>query len=376
MSHLFRRKVPRFKAHPWLFTVCFSLCVLSASIYPAPDEDQVNESVVFTKCWDYAAVPDLRVEPVSDETNVYFLNNENKLIAVHLNAGSKIWSAEIGGDVASNLLIAGDSIIVVTNIGGPGSSPKSLLWSLSRETGITEWRTDIPPSASVFLGRSEKAILTLGSDGVVAAFSARGEVIWRAELGSPLSSQPYFDDVGAAVGTTKNDVVAIAGSDGGVKVLWKSKHAPTAVYLNSRTRILVGDERGNLFSLPAGANPSWRFRNGARISRVLSNNTGYLAISDDNFVYNISRSGDVKWKRRLPGRVAGTPLVIADALVLSIVGTGAVYALDLKNGKISNRIETGEESSVGVTGKAESQGFAITGLIRVSYFSRAKCSSK
>ena len=377
MSHLFRPKLPTLETLPWLFSACLFLFLFSSAVHSVPRADTPDKSPVFSKCWDYPATPDLRVSPVSDETSVYFLDNENKLVGVHLNGGTKLWSTDLGGDLASNLLIAGDSIFVVTSVAAssaPGA--KAVLWSLSRQTGITDWRTDISPSPYVFLGRSSGSILALGSDGFVAAVGSKGEVIWKTELGSPLSSEPYFDDVGVAIGTAKNEVLSLAGSDGRRTVLWKSRHAPTAIYLNSRTRVLVGDERGNLFSLPAGASPSWRFRNGARISRVFSNNNGYLAVSDDNFVYNISRSGDVKWKRRLPGRVAGAPLILGDSLVVSVIGAGAVFVLDVRNGKVSNRIETGEDTSVGVAGRPDGEGFVITGVNRLTYFSRAKCPFK
>src|SRR5687767_4185608 len=141
MSQLFRRKAPTTKAHPRLFSAVLSLFVLCAAIHGLPTAQRAEESPVFSKCWDYSSVPDLRVDPVSDESNVYFLDNENKLIGVNLSAGSKVWSAEVAGDVASNLLIVEDSVLVVTSVkAAPRSAPTAVLWSLSRQTGITEWR--------------------------------------------------------------------------------------------------------------------------------------------------------------------------------------------------------------------------------------------
>jgi outer membrane protein assembly factor BamB len=373
MAHLFPRKLSIVNRFPRLLAACFSLFASPSLISASPPDD----SPVFSKCWEYPSAADVTVNPTSDDTNVYFLDNENRLVGVHLHRGTKVWSTELGGDVISNLLVTGESILVVTSVPASASSAaKSILWSLRTETGLTDWRTDISPSPAVTLGRSSGNILALGSDGVVTAVSLGGGPLWSIQAGSPLSSEPIFDDIGVAFGTEKNEVLNIAGSDGRVDTLWKSQHAPTAVYLNSRTRLLVGDARGNVFSLPGRSNPAWRFRNGARISKVIGNKVGYLAVSDDNFVYNLSRSGDVKWKRRLSGRVAGSPLVLGDALVLSIAGAGTVYVLDLRKGKISNRIDTGEESSIGSAGLPSGEGFVTTAPTGLTYFSRVKCPAK
>ena len=378
MSHLFRRKEPFFCAFRWPVAVCFLFFIFSSLLSAEPTKEFADEALLYSKCWEYNAPADLDVNAVADASNVYFLDNENKLHGVDLTFGKKVWSTDVGGDVVSNLLIADDSVFVVTSsTATPGVQGRSVLWSISRQTGITEWHAEVSRSPSSWLGKVGGNVLAVGSEGVVSAFgAAKGEPLWTIKIGSNVTSEPYFDSAGLALGIEKNEVVRISGLDGRLKVVWKSEHLPTAVLLDARGRLLVGDERGNLVSVSPTGSPSWRFRNGARISRVLAFGTEYIAASNDNFVYDISRGGDVRWKRRLPGRVAGAPLVLGDTVIVSTLGAGAVYLLDSKNGKIRNRIETGDDASPAATGRPDGQGFVMTSSRGIVYYSRAKCPVK
>lgn len=378
MSHLSNRKGLILSVPYRAAAACLSSIVFFSIALPQAPKGASGASPVFSKCWEYKAVPDLKVNAVADAENVYFLDSENKLHGVDITLGTKLWSTDVGGSVISDLLIADDSILVVTgSTATPGVGSKSILWSISRQTGITEWHIDIALSAAVWLGSVGKNVVAVGSDGAASAVDAgKGELTWTAKVGSNVTSDPYFDEIGAAFGIARNEVVRIAGQDGSVRSLWKSKHIPTAVFVDTRGRMLVGDERGNLVSVSADGSRVWSFKNGARISRVLAYGGEYIAASNDNFVYDISRGGDVRWKRRLSGRVAGTPVVLGNNLIVSIVGAGAVYVLDLKNGKISNRVETGDETTAGIAARLNGQGFVMTGVRAVSYFDRGKCPAK
>jgi hypothetical protein len=378
MSHTSRQNVPILGALLRPAAALFALILFAH--FPVVAEDKPDSSTVFTKCWEYGVSPLLEIRPAVDATNAYVAGSENKLIGLSLTGGTKLWSADLGGEVSSDLHLDGDSIFVVTSATGVESN--SVIWSISKATGITEWRTEIPRSSSFRLGTSLGNIITVGSDGVAAAFGGlKGDLIWRTAVGSAVTSEPHFDDSGILFGTSKNEIVNARAEDGVVEVVWKTPHVPTAIYFNSRSRLVIGDDRGNLYSVQVGGRRSWRFRNGARISHVLAYGDEYVAVSNDNFVYDISRSGDVRWKRRLPGRIAGEPLILGETLAVSIVGTGSVgtgsvYLLDLKNGKVLNRIETSDESSAGLGARPEGTGLVMTSPGKVTYLTRGACSTK
>jgi outer membrane protein assembly factor BamB len=315
-----------------------------------------------------------------DASSAYFLDDENKLTGVDLAAGNKSWSSEIGGTVVSNLLILDDSIMLVTSLRPESSTMpiKSSIQALSRKTGVTEWSAEITSSPGVWLGSVSGIIVAVGSDGAVSGLSpVDGKLIWNVDVTSKVSAAPSFHESEIEIATGKNEVVKVSGDNGRIQVDWRAEYLPTAVLLDMKRRLFVGDERGNLTLVSPDGDQLWAFRNGAQISSATLYGSYYLAASYDNFVYKLSRSGDVKWKRRLSGRVHDGPLILGDTAVVSIAGSGSVYVLDLKNGKISNRIETGdEEASLRLTPSPNSAGFAVAGPRGISYFSTAKCPAK
>ena len=337
-----------------------------------------EETHIFNKLWEYKAIPNLDVAPAADAANAYFLDYENKLHAVDLAHGSKLWTSELGGEVVSNLLVAKGSLFVVTSstTDAAGSTLKATLRSVSSQTGITEWRAEITSSPKIWLGSAGDGVIALGSNGSISAVTLTGDLKWRADLQIGVTSIPSFDESGVEFGTTRNDVVAVSGSDGRTRVAWKSAHLPTAVLGDSNGKFVVGDERGNVTLVSAEGNRIWRFRNGAQISAALMHDSEYLAASFDNFLYKLSRGGDVKWKRRLSGRVGDQPLIFGDTGVVSILGTGSIYVLDLKSGKISNRIEMGDEVSLRITAAPADPGFIVAGPHSLSYFGTSKPAAK
>ena len=354
------------------------LSILFESTGAVLSKSVVQESYVLNKCWEQKITPDLDVSPVTDSSTVYFLDSENKLQAFELSAGTKVWSSELGGEVVSNLLAAGDSLFVVTSSqGGPVAAGTGTLRSVSRKTGITEWRTEVSGSPIVWIGMVADNVVAVGSEGGITALSpVNGHQRWKADLSAAVVSWPDFGAGDIALGTSGNDVVRISGSDGSTHIEWRSEYLPTAILHDADGRLVVGDERGNVALVSSRGDRLWRFKNGARISSALMNGSEYLAASNDNFVYKLSRYGDVKWKRRLPGRVVDRPLILGNAAVISIVGEGSVYVLDLKSGKVLNRIELGKEISLRLASDAKGRGLVIGSADGIHYFSSETCEAK
>jgi outer membrane protein assembly factor BamB len=378
MSHLLTDKNLGESAPRPVFTLLIAL-LLSAFMTVGVAGSPPKDSEVFSKCWEFNIESNLDVIPVTDANAVYFFDDKNKLHAVDLTLGNNLWSSEIGGEVASNLFVLGDLIFIATRAQSDtlDSPAKTTIRALSRQTGITVWQAETSTSPFVWLGAvMQNVIVTVSQDSASALNSADGKLIWKRDLPSAPSSQPYFHETGIELATLNREIVKIGATSGTVEVAWKSENLPTAVLTDASGRLVVGDERGNLVLISPEGDRLWRFRNGAQISSASLHDSEYLAASYDNFIYKLSRSGNVKWKRRLSGRVSDKPLVLGDTAVVSIAGTGSVYALDLKNGKISNRIETGDDVSLRVAAAPAGEvGFAILGPRGISFY-REKCSAK
>ena len=330
----------------------------------------------YAKCWEYPTAANLSVAAGVDSVNAYFVDSNRRLEAVDLSLGVKVWSTELAGDAVSNLLVTDESIIVATNPseGSADAAKTATLLSVSKQTGITNWTAELSPSLSATLGSLNGYVLAISASGAVAAFSAAtGRPAWSVKAGGGITTAPYFGSNFVLIGTDEKEVIEVAAAGGNISAIFRMEGSPTAVFLDASGRIVAGDDRGNLVLTSTDGRRLWRFRNGARISSIAGYDSEFLVTSHDNFVYKVSRSGNVEWKRRLSGRPVARPLVIGEIGFVATVGDGMVYALDLTNGKIINRIETVDDNSaqLAVSGK----GLVVIAANRVVLFRSDECRS-
>ena len=331
------------------------------------DRDEIP-AATFAKCWDYPTSPDLSIAIDSDSENVYYIDTDRKLSAVDIAAGIKLWSSELAGDPVSNVLVTHGLVLIASQ----ASADKAVLRAVSRTTGITQWSADLPSAASLALGSLNGTVVALSSAGTASAFHAdRGAPAWTKKVGAAVTTGPYFHGRTLIVGTDKKELLAITIPGGESVVITKLDGAPTAIFSDDTNSILVGDDRGNLIRSSFQGKREWRFRNGARISSIAGYDSEYLATSHDNFLYKLTRSGNVEWKRRLSARIDKRPIILGKSAIVSTVGDGTVYVIDLTNGKIANRIETGDETSVQIA-RGEN-GFAIISTKGLALYSRQPC---
>lgn len=352
-----------------LFNLISSLAHGAASV--PLEADQKKE---FARCWDYKAAPDLSVQSESDALNVYFVDTERRLIAVDLHSGVIVWSTDIGGASISNLLITDDSLLLVTAGSETAVGSEAVLRSLSKQTGITNWFVKIPGAQKLTIGAVNGTLLAVEPSGTVAAFTMNaGHSKWSTGVGGNITTAPFFSGSSVFVGTDRSEVIAIASASGDVSVAAKTTGVPAVVFSDPSGRLLIGDQRGSLVLTTTDGKRVWRFRNGARITSLSVYDSEYLAASNDNFVYKLSRGGNVEWKRRLSSRIDGRPLVIDDVAVFATVGDGNVYVIDLTNGKILNRFENGENN--GAQAIAAGSNFVMVTEESLILFSRGVCPS-
>ncbi|HVF29929.1 MAG TPA: PQQ-binding-like beta-propeller repeat protein [Pyrinomonadaceae bacterium] len=341
-------------------SILFTFNVLTVTL---PKDD--DPAVTFSKCWDYPASPNLSAVSAGDGDTVYLVDTDRKLLAVDLSSGALLWSSDLAGDPVSNVLATHGLVIVASQV----SAGKAVLRALSRPTGITQWSADLPSATSVLLGTLNGTVVALSSAGLASAFeSERGAPSWTKEIGAAVTTPPFFQGRTLIVGTDRKEVLAISIPGGQTTVVTKLAGIPTAVFASDPDNVLLGDDRGNLVLTSLSGKRDWKFRNGARISAVGGYDAEYLVTSHDNFLYKLTEGGNVEWKRRLSARIDKHSTIFDRTLIVSTVGDGNVFVVDLANGKIVNRIETGEETSVqSVAGRT---GFAVISPKGLSFYSR------
>ncbi|HKP68070.1 MAG TPA: PQQ-binding-like beta-propeller repeat protein [Pyrinomonadaceae bacterium] len=337
---------------------------------------QIEEPKPYAKCWSIDSLADLSTSGAADKISVYFFAADGALEAVDQKSGARLWSTDLGGSVVSNLLLTDQSALFVTaGRSESGSSGKATLRSVSKQTGITTWSTAIQVKDSTTLGIVGDKVAAVNTDGLVSVFSlANGSLNWSQPIGTRVVAPPLFATDHLILGTGGNELLAVDMMRGVTSRMLRTGQSPTAIFVDAAGRILVGDARGNLALTSADGDRVWTFKNGAQISFLLPYDSEYLAASFDNFLYKISRGGNVEWKRRLSGRLSSRPAIIGNDGVISITGDPSVYVLDLTNGKIVNRIDIGGDENLSPRiVAAAAGGFAVAGSQGIQFFGREAC---
>lgn len=268
--------------------------------------------------------------PVADTNQLYIAQEGGRISAVALASGTRLWSAEIGGEIVSNVVPDGKNIYLVSNIGGR----RSVLRSISSVSGIPNMETDIPYGENIRLGVSNGKTIVVYQNGTLAAYEfVSGKPLWQLML-SPINiAAVTFTDQAIVIPTEDKKLQVISAPDGKVVLSVPTRGTVTAVGMIEED-LLWGEDRGSLVRFDTeGKLVSWRYKNGAKIAALRSTERGILAASFDNFVYLLSGyNGDIRWKKRLSGRVAGMT-VSGDVGIILTVGDQAAVLINLETGK-------------------------------------------
>ena len=139
---------------------------------------------------------------------------------------------------------------------------------------------------------------------------------------------------------------------------------PNSIAGDAEGRLFIGDERGRVYSTNSGSGDiNWTFKTGGRIEHLVIGGDRIYAASVDNFVYSISTDkGSVVWKKRLPARSDGRPLLWESMLVVSSFGESSAAIIDTKDGKTLKTIEFGSGNTKIASTVITSEGSVILPL--------------
>lgn len=293
-----------------------------------------GREIVLAKCWEIGTV-EAPLAKVSDGTNLYFLT-DGSLQAYELRSGKKVWSTELGGKTASNLAANEESLFVVSNPVGTAESARSVsvLRSISKESGITNWSANLRFSERSVLSVTPHGLVSFGFESVSALYPLTGQIKWTTGISEPVSSEPAFSSGLIVFGTKNKTINALRGDTGAIVFRHSVSFAPSAVQIVSENELVWGDDRGNLASMDRVGDISWKFKSGARISDISLSGETLLVTSHDNFIYAVSSdSGSVQWKKRMPGRVSEKPLIAGELAIVIVAGEKEAQLIHIGNGR-------------------------------------------
>ena len=316
-----------------------ALFVVTAISFAQKKDDPV---ITLNECWRNRTPDILSLRPAVDKSNLYIAEDGGRVSAISLSAGTRLWSTELGGEIRSNLAAQGSNVFVVSS----DASKRMRLRSLSVTSGIPITDLEIPFSNSVRLDVVGTKLVLAAESGYVATFLGGGQKPeWQTTIpGLDISNIVFLNDKIVAAAADKT-IRVVSLADGKVIVSSTVKNSVSAVNVFDGN-VVVGDIRGNLTRYYDDYHTVyWSFRNGARISSVVSTDKGVLAASLDNFVYmTAGYFGDVRWKRRMAGRVSSI-VVSGDVAIVLTVGEPNAVILNLDNGKIAGELAISEDDS-------------------------------
>jgi len=298
--------------------------------------------ITLNECWKYGSADIMNLRPAADRANLYFAEGGGRVSAISLVSGTRLWSTELGGAIRSNLAVLGSTVFVAAS----DASRRMRVRGLSIASGIPTSDIEIPFSNSVRIDAVGAKLFVELDSGYVASFVIGGQKLeWQTTIsGLDISNIVFLNDKIVTAAADKT-IRVISLTDG--KVILSSPVENTVSALNVfEGNVVVGDSRGNLTRYYDDYHTIyWRFRNGARISSVVSTDRGVLAASLDNFVYmTAGYFGDVRWKRRMAGRVSSI-VMTGDIAVVLTVGEPNAVILNLENGRPIGQLSISDEDS-------------------------------
>lgn len=303
-----------------------------------------DDLVEFSRCW-AVAEPNAPFSTITTDATTAFVGAAGaKVSAIAIATGSRLWTTELGGEIASNLSADSAGVFVVTDsISTDAAKPgESTLRILSKETGITSKKIPLAAADSFKIGVDGGFVIVVAQSGEVYAFDAvTAEPKWTRKPTGGVTGDSFIGGGSIVIGTVDGQILRLASSTGEINLTVKSKERPTAVRSTSDGSIVYGDARGNIVSVDA----RWTFRAGAQVSGIYEVNGALLATSFDNFVYYLDAgNGGVIWKKRMSGRIADISFAGANTLLIFTYGGETGVLAELKKGKTMGQIALPQET--------------------------------
>jgi outer membrane protein assembly factor BamB len=353
----------------------FILSQDSKETHPANAFQELDLSFPFKICWYLKNEEPLNNFIASD--NIIFLSSVGGIIkSIDSESGDKRWETDLGGEIISIPYIDGENVYVVSKpkesqneipanneVSANDSGKNIIIRSLNISSGVTIWQTNVKTDLipeQIFLYVYKSSLLIADKNGNLHSISKNDGVFkWKKSLGVKLSAPPYFYADNAILGTFENQLIILNLSEDKIYKKVDLHVIPTAISLNTDDEtLIIGDRKGVVSSIKIekteyeitkkekkekkekkGKNNSWKFRLGAEVSNISITPGGLLITSLDNFAYLISaEKGNLKWKKRLVGRISDKSLVLDNYALITTTAKPTISVVELSTGKLINEI--------------------------------------
>ena len=292
------------------------LAILQPEAAPATPPLDARWSVTF------ASVP--VATPGYDATSAYIPLKDGQLVAVDLDRGTIRWTLD---QSTAFTPATGEGLVFTVS--------EQTLEARDAATGAGKWRTPLPGGAAMPLYYDTGWLLasTTGGD-LLALRAADGTVVWRRQLGAPLSGPPgpALDRLYLAL--EDNRLISVMLESG--ETIW-SRTLPARVtsMLALEDQLVVGTAAKRFMSISLrSGRERWTWSVGGDISGLPSADDEriYFAARDNILRALDRRSGNLRWKANLGSRPAGGPLRSPGSVLMPMVSS-EIAGFDPETGK-------------------------------------------
>ncbi len=357
------------------------LMVAAAIALPSFAQSKPVDELQIKRCWEHRYAGTGEDQLTGDSISIYMVRDGSIIDAVSRDTGVLRWTSDLGGSVASNLILRDQTLFVVrrTIVADTNKTATAELRAISTSTGITKWNTSLPDTDSFTLWATRGAIAVVSGDGTFrSVLTADGSIKSPVQASVGLAVVAEGGDDGRMYYVTdEKEIRYLATGEEKSLFVARSPFKITSIGMGPEDSMIWGDERGNLTSFGVAENKlRWQFKSGAKISDIARVNGFVLAASNDDFVYAISPgSGNRVWKRRMSGRIQAMDAVGGRNVLVSTVGGHGLLLLSAKDGKIVGQVSLGDDETPIAATVIDASSFAVLTQSSLSGYSLGDCIS-
>jgi outer membrane protein assembly factor BamB len=291
-------------------TICCSALALTVLISPALGAQPAPAPQLFPvrPVWTLSLNNPLTTEPAFAGARGYFPIDGDRLVAYDLVRGEQLWLVSAA---AISPPVAGGGFVFVVQ--------SNTVTALNDRDGSEAWRVPFTQPLASRLAWDNGWLIGFTVSGEVLAFRALdGQILWRHDAGARPSAPPALTADRVYVPLSDRRILALQVETG--KLLWTRRIGgePNEI-LALDDRIYSGASDNFLYCLQADTGQiDWRWRTGADvIGRPVADDRRVYFVSLDNMLRALGRSGgSQQWKRGLPMRTRGGPLLAGETLIV------------------------------------------------------------
>lgn len=302
----------------------------------------------FQLCWKLETDKTMPHELASDnESNIYLPSSGGEIESINSKTGMQNWKIELGGKITVSPIIDEKNLYLVSR-----SEKKTVIRSLSKSFGITNWQTNFDFSEDVFLVKDNNKLILASKIGKIFALDKiTGAVIWNKNLEQKLSTAPILFKNQIVFGVINKKIFFILSTDGTILDELNVPFFPSIIFKVKDNFLFWGDYRGNIYFYNLTTRKIiWKIRSGAEISNISISQQQLIISSLDNFIFLISiEKGKLIWKKRFNGRLLFSSIITnsttADKYIIVItIALETADVINIKNGKLVNQLFIGNNN--------------------------------